>query len=134
MQMLFTVENQHAKECGTPPAWINGPRLSGEYRAYFENNYGEQWIASATHERLLFTGGDIGWDEHRIDKPDYAMIVNQLLITFVVAARKDLGAVFLGLGLDGVILNDAERYWLLGVCSAAAAFPSRETTRETTGG
>jgi hypothetical protein len=103
--MLFTVENQHSKECGTPPAWINAPRLSGEHRAYFENMYGEQWLASATAERLLFTGGDISWQEHRIDKPAYAGLAKQLLISP---------------SLDDVFLNEAERFWLISVCYAAA--------------
>jgi len=105
--MLFTVENQHSKDCGTPPAWILGPRLPGEYRAYFENMHGEQWIASATSERLLFTGGDIGWEEHRIDEPAYTELSKQLLIS---------------ISLDGVSLNEAERFWLISVCSAAGAF------------
>ena len=113
--MLFTVENQHVKSGGTPPEWINGPRLPREHRSYFENEHGEQWVASATPDRLLFTGGDLRWEEHKIEKPDYQQLIQNLLVMFTAEFR----GVDKDIGFDGVLLNQAERFWLLGVCSAA---------------
>lgn len=55
MTIVFSVENQHVEACGVAPAWTAAVRETSEVRAYFENSYGEQWIASATVDRFLLT-------------------------------------------------------------------------------
>jgi len=71
---IFMVENSHSVACGEPPAWTMGRREPQELRGYFENRHGEQWIAFATADLFILTGGDIDWQTRRIAKPDYAAI------------------------------------------------------------
>jgi hypothetical protein len=57
MTVVFSVDNAHTEAAGAPPPWITAPRDASELRAYFENAFGEQWIASATAHRFLLSGG-----------------------------------------------------------------------------
>lgn len=106
MKFVFSVENSHSEQCGDPPSWTSASREGGELRAYFENVYGEQWIASAKPDLFLLTSGDIGWRTVRIDAPDYRSLVTRCADTDV----SDFG---------GTILNREERLWLLAVLTVA---------------
>jgi hypothetical protein len=105
MTIVFSVENLHTKQCGSPPAWTMASRQASELRAYFENVHGEQWIASATPGRFLLSGGDTGWETVQIDDPDYRELVAQCA---------DVSAAF-----AGTIFSREERLWLLAVLTAA---------------
>ena len=106
MTIVFAAENAHSEECGSPPQWTAASREASELRAYFENVYGEQWIASAMPARFLLTGGDIGWKTLRVDEPDYRRL----------AARcADSNAT----EFEGTTLNREERLWLLAVLTVA---------------
>lgn len=59
---MLVIYNRHAPGCGEPPGLDN---YMGDYRSYFENEHGEQWIFvydRAAGEATLY-GGDIGWEE-----------------------------------------------------------------------
>lgn len=107
MTIVFSVDNAHIDDAGAPPPWTTAPRDASELRAYFENTFGEQWIASATARRFLMAGGDLGWKTTRIDDPDYRSL----------AARcADPAAT----SFEGTIVRHDERLWLLAVLTAAA--------------
>lgn len=106
MTIVFSVESSHTEEAGAPPPWTTAPRDASELRAYFENAFGEQWIASATARRFLLTGGDVGWKTTRIDDPDY-----QRLAARCVDPTST--------GFEGTILRPEERFWLLAVLTSA---------------
>jgi hypothetical protein len=59
---LLAVANNHVADCGKPPCLIDSPERKGRW-AYFENQYGEQLVAtqdSATG-RIVVYHGDCGW-------------------------------------------------------------------------
>lgn len=101
--LLFTAHNHHVEQ---PPDWTRAPRAPREIRSYFENTHEEQWIASATRERFLLAGGDIGWKTISIDAPDYALLAEAMSAS---GSRE----------FQGVILNAEERLWLMAVLTAA---------------
>jgi hypothetical protein len=68
----FQRPNHHRTE---PPSWVHDP--PGRW-FFFENANDEQWVASASQDRLLVTGGDIGWQTIDIQKPDYVGILAAL--------------------------------------------------------
>ena len=39
---LFSIENNHSEQCGTPPSINNDDRSI--YVGYFQNEHGEQWV------------------------------------------------------------------------------------------
>jgi hypothetical protein len=106
MTIVFSVENSHTEESGAPPPWTTAPRDASELRAYFENAFGEQWIASATPRRFLLTGGDVAWKTTRIDDPDYRSLATRCVDPTTT-------------GFEGTILRHEERFWLLAVLTAA---------------
>jgi hypothetical protein len=98
---LLSIGNMHATE---PPAWLKeAPQGS---RSYFENAFGEQWVAEAGDEELKITGGDVAWRTFSIARPDYLRIVDTL-------SRPTLGLPF---GQNELMLNPPERAWLRAVC------------------
>ena len=107
MTIVFSVENSHTEAAGAPPPWTTAPRDASELRAYFENAFGEQWIASATPRRFLLTGGDVGWTTTRIDDPDYRSLATRCVDPATT-------------GFEGTILRHEEQLWLLAVLTAAA--------------
>lgn len=102
MDSLFSAPNHSKVE---PPAWVSADREPGELRSYFENGYGEQWISSATGQRLLVAGGDLDWDTKRVDFPNYSRLLRELTDSRTFA---------------GVLLNPAEAMWLASVLTAAS--------------
>jgi len=59
---MLVIYNRHAPGCGKPPGIDNH---MGDYRGYFENEHGEQWIFvydRAAGTAMLY-GGDIGWED-----------------------------------------------------------------------
>lgn len=59
---IFSVTNHHVPGCGTPPRIDDA--APGQYRGYFENEYGEQ--AVFVYDRTMQQGtlylGDAGWE------------------------------------------------------------------------
>lgn len=108
MTAVFSAENFHTAECGNPPPWTMASRETSELRAYFENAFGEQWIASATPDRFLLTGGDIGWKTLRVDTPDYRKLAVRCTESTTIAFQ-----------FEGTILNLPERLWLHAVLTTA---------------
>jgi hypothetical protein len=105
----FLEPNRHFKASGASPAWTTTPREPGERRSYFEGTCGDQWVASATKQRFLLTGGDIGWETTRVENPEYAVLLAQL-------ATYEMWS-----GFQGLILAAEERHWLTAVLLAAQA-------------
>lgn len=99
MTIVFSVDNQHVEECGIAPSWTTAAREAAEVRAYFENSYGEQWVASVTPSRFLLTGGDIDWKTVRVDAPDYRKLAAHCADPSVTS-------------FEGTGLNREERLWL----------------------
>ncbi|MEQ8786235.1 MAG: hypothetical protein RIC55_08045 [Pirellulaceae bacterium] len=60
--ILLEVRNNH----GTPTPTIR-PK-AGEYSAYFENEFGEQWCLTISKNRTrgILRGGDVDWTPHEI--------------------------------------------------------------------
>jgi hypothetical protein len=92
----------------TPPSWAEGTQAPDEWRQEFRNQHGERWIASATRDRFLLTGGDISWRTIRVEHPAYEELAAKLQLEAVPAPT-----------FEGVILNHAEQLWLIGVLLAA---------------
>lgn len=93
--LVFTVNNRHVVECGTPPA-IDG-NMRDRYYGYFENEHGEQAVfvyEYGTEEGTLFLG-DLSWE-----KP-----------IRVVDGHA-----------PGVILSNEESLWLLACWKTATTF------------
>ncbi len=105
---IFAASNQHTASCGEPPAWLREPQNG--LRSYFENVHGEQWIAEASKDRLLLTGGDIGWATYSMQHPSYANL----------AAQLESGSSPTWSGGEVLVLERAERTWLLSVCLAGS--------------
>lgn len=91
------------------PDWFNEKR---GLRSYFENRYGEAWVAAVTNTELTFSGEDIDWKPHVIKNPDYGA----LLAGFKEADERKGPS-----GLDGIVLNAEERKWLEGVVTIGMA-------------
>jgi hypothetical protein len=91
-----------------PPSWTEGAQATEEWREEFRNRHGERWIASATPERFLLTGGDISWRTIRVDDPAYEQLAAKLQLEAVPAPT-----------FEGVILNREEQLWLVAVLRAA---------------
>jgi hypothetical protein len=51
---LFVVHNHHAEGCGTPPAIDDRTEDDVVYRAYFENECGEQWLLRWDNELAVY--------------------------------------------------------------------------------
>ena len=93
---LFAVSNNHIPTCGTPPSI---PWEKAIYRGYFENAFGEQWLLwqSDDDKKVRLHGGDLGWED---------------VTTFTL---EELAGPEVRIS---IILNDAERGWLLGCLTA----------------
>jgi hypothetical protein len=91
-----------------PPSWTEGAQTSDERRQEFRNRHGERWIASATPDRFLLTGGDISWRTIRVEHPAYEQLAAKLELEAVPAPT-----------FEGVILNREEQLWLVAVLRAA---------------
>ncbi len=91
-----------------PPSWTEGALASDEWRQEFENRHGERWIASATPDRFLLTGGDISWRTIRVEQPAYEQLAAKLQLEAVPAPT-----------FEGVILSREEQQWLVAVLRAA---------------
>lgn len=91
---------------GDAPAWTTEPRAADELRSYFENQYGEPWIASATPDRLRVTGEDIDWRTIEVEAPDYLALYETCINVAVT-------------GFHGVVVNAEEKLWLAAVMLAA---------------
>lgn len=61
-EMVFRAKNVHVSGCGDPPDYTADEK---HYSAYFENEYGEQWVFSfdRASKRGTLRGGDLGWGE-----------------------------------------------------------------------
>jgi hypothetical protein len=111
--VAFFVRNGHE---ALPPAWVLEEQ---GIRSYFENTHGEQWIACATADAFLITGGDIDWETKRLQSPDYP----QMLAT-LPQAHFLLDAPPWAFELDLALAED-ERAWLQAVLTAASKRYSR---------
>ena len=98
---LLSIGNMHTSE---PPSWLKEAPQGA--RSYFENAFGEQWVAEAGDEALKITGGDVNWQTYTIARPDYMGIVDAL-------SKPSLGLPF---DKTELMLNPAERTWLRAVC------------------
>jgi hypothetical protein len=94
---LFSVENNHSADCGTPPSINNDDR--NVYIGYFQNEHGEQWVFTFDIEKRVgeLRGGDASW------KPLAVMGVGG------------------GPHVD-MTLNEPEKTWLEACWKAATAF------------
>lgn len=72
---------------------------------YFENEFGEHWIAKAENNQLLLSGLDIGWDVIALSYQDAINTRNELL--------KGTRSV------NGTNLGEAEIFWVLSVISSS---------------
>lgn len=102
-QPIWTIYNQHAPSCGTPPTIDS---QTGDYHGYFQNEHGEQWLF--VYDRSAGTatlyGGDIGWEDPvTMEKP-------QSLEPADVMQRTNL------------VLSPPEFAWLAACWRAATAF------------
>lgn len=97
--IIFTVRNNHAPSCGTPPAVDTSTQ--GKYCGYFENEHREQFIFEYDYDTKKATlwGGDIGWE-----RP-----------VSVTDPQK-----------PNVVLGKAEWLWLQSCWMAATAFEGKE--------
>jgi len=115
--MIFTAENRHVADSGTPPEWLNSPRENGETRSYFENSYGEQWIAFASKDRLRIVGGDAGWDTViEIKSPDYKALAEDLNS----GASGSMAISSTARNFQNMIVNAEESAWILAVLTSKA--------------
>lgn len=101
---LFTVENEHSADCGTPPPWVL--RGEGGLRFYGQNELGEQMVAEVSPKLFRFAMGDRGWDRPVVIKnPRYGSLLEGVLERLVTpghfpsirAARSPLNALMLDL-------------------------------------
>jgi hypothetical protein len=84
-ERLLEIDNRHFASCGPPPTLD----ARNKYVGYFENPYGEQWVFIGDPEtgEAVIRGGDIGWAaEHKVSLKDPC---------------------------PKIILNDAERMWII---------------------
>ncbi|MBN1139920.1 MAG: hypothetical protein JXM73_25340 [Anaerolineae bacterium] len=59
---ILAIRNRHVPSCGQPPTVDDS---TGDYRGYFENEHGEQWLFvydMLTNTATIY-GGDIGWED-----------------------------------------------------------------------
>jgi hypothetical protein len=111
--LVFQAENQHSPSCGPPPQWTLGkPRA---IMSYFENSFGEQWIACVERDRFRLTGGDIGWKTIEVAHPDYAALAEE-------QEEQRKGGVVARTFHDH-IFNVEEALWLQAVLTAAGRIP-----------
>ncbi len=110
--IIFSVEHRHDPSCGNVPDWTTSKQQSDERRYYFENSFGEQWIASASPTLLRVAGGDCSWTTVEFVNPDYVQIARQVSTGAIV------GGFFPS--LKSYILSTNECLWLLAVCAAAS--------------
>ena len=85
---------------GNPPEWAT------ETRWYYENTFGEQWIATLQDDTVIIAGSDIGWSEI-ILSPQQAYEAWQLLM----GRQKDIKEN----PLMEWILDAGERLWITSV-------------------
>lgn len=119
------------------PDWAFGKHEI--YVWYFENVYGEQWVAKIEGDILRFTGLDISWKEivltleqakaesNRLKEylliktlttfPHYKEVAGEITKSYRSAVAKEDTAI--KLPLAEWIFNDAEVYWLVSVLEAS---------------
>ncbi|WP_121616655.1 hypothetical protein [Virgibacillus halodenitrificans] len=87
--------------CVSIPEWAN------EATHYFENEYGEQWIATTKGDKVLISGLDIGWDIFRLDSEE----------AIAESTRLSSGKIVEGQNypLINLVLNESEKFWMLTV-------------------
>lgn len=88
---------------GNPPKWAT------EARWYYENMFGEQWIATVQDDTVIIAGSDIGWSEI-ILSPQQAYEALQ----FLMGRQKDIPEN----PLMEWILDTGERLWITSVLTA----------------
>jgi hypothetical protein len=90
---LLEIDNLHVDGCGPTPTGDAG----GSYLSYFENQEGEQWVfvGNCKTGRAEIRGGDAGWENVYEVTLDHPSPLN-------------------------LILNDAERTWLIACFMAFA--------------
>jgi hypothetical protein len=103
----------------------NAPEWSNEATYYFENWYGEQWIAKIDNdeEKIVIAGLDIGWKEIVVSfekAKEYLEIQNEgmfaiskkdceIFLDKIEKARKNNNPLYKW------IFNDEERHWLKAI-------------------
>ncbi len=97
--LVFMATNGHIADSGDPPAVVD----SVGYRAYFENDLGEQMVFQADGKRATIRHGDAGWE------------------TMWHPTVVGPGEVMTG----GIILRDEEKLFLRA-CAEAAQLPMSE--------
>ena len=97
-ECLLQIDNVHVTSCGAPPSLD----ADDTYVGYLENCYGEQWVFIGDRESGTATirGGDLGWEEEvqvSVESP-----------------------------CPNMILNDAEKFWIITCFMAMANKPFNE--------
>jgi hypothetical protein len=61
---VFRAANRHVQGCGTPPCIDEPSANSRDFRSYFENDFGDQWILhyDSVADSINVHSGDCGWD------------------------------------------------------------------------
>lgn len=118
-----------------PPAWATGDQ-NGAYFSYYENEYGEQWIAKLDGQTLRISGSDIDWEDIELSieqvMAEHQRILNQVVATKLLQSKnaqadvvKDyLQTVAFGLQdyqgklpLLDIVFGNGEMLWLAAVLS-----------------
>jgi hypothetical protein len=112
-QELATTDNGTS----VPPKWGN------KATHYFENAYGEQWIAMCNGKNLFIAGLDLGWKEIVLSyeevkewleiQNEFMTIVRESQLTKVMNKMKKSNN-----PLFKIVWNMAEKYWLLSVLTS----------------
>lgn len=68
-----------------PPIWATGEQ-NGTYFSYYENVYGEQWVATVYDGILRISGLDIEWEEFQINA-EQAVAENNRIVDQIVASK-----------------------------------------------
>lgn len=96
------------------------PKWANEATHYFENAYGEQWIAKYEDGKVYIAGLDIGWKEIILNSEQMEEYLEFRKEIFFVKSEKKLMDLFQKFlksenPLSKWSLNPSETYWVMGV-------------------
>lgn len=108
------------QELDTSEGTVTLPKWTSEATHYFENEYGEQWIAKCDGDNIIIAGLDIGWKEIVLN---YSQVMEYLEFqeeARLATSEKKLVALLEKWKqsenpLSKWMLNQEEKYWMLAV-------------------